>query len=78
MEPRPRNGTGSQRNRQSQKDQKNKLNRFEIGLIQKKHRRRRGDVTGHYENNPNCFTDKRLAKYGDLEEIRAPEDATHI
>ena len=39
---------------------------------------RREDVTDHYESNPNCFTDKRLAKHGDLEEMRAPEDANKI
>ena len=34
-------------------------------------------VTDHYESNPNCFIDKRLAKHGGLEEMRAPEDANN-
>ncbi len=31
--------------------------------LNEKHGTRREDVTDHYESNPNCFTDKRLAKH---------------
>ena len=43
-----------------------------------KHGTRREVVTDHYESNPNCFTDKRLAKHGGLEEMRAPGDANNV